>query len=57
MLSTTLQSLVRDGLATRRVESTVPPAVHYGLTELGYMPQSAVRSGPPTRRTSWSPKC
>ncbi|OEV08889.1 winged helix-turn-helix transcriptional regulator [Streptomyces nanshensis] len=35
MLSTTLQSLVRDGLATRRVESTVPPAVHYGLTELG----------------------
>ncbi|MFE9424905.1 winged helix-turn-helix transcriptional regulator [Kitasatospora sp. NPDC006697] len=35
MLSVTLQSLVRDGLAARRVEPTVPPAVHYRLTELG----------------------
>ncbi|MGC5561948.1 winged helix-turn-helix transcriptional regulator [Streptomyces sp. FR-108] len=35
MLSVTLQSLVRDGLVTRRVEPTVPPAVHYRLTELG----------------------
>ncbi|MER6923296.1 winged helix-turn-helix transcriptional regulator [Streptomyces spiralis] len=35
MLSTTLQSLVRDGLVTRRVEPTVPPAVHYRLTDLG----------------------
>lgn len=35
MLSTTLQSLVSDGLAARRVEPTVPPAVHYRLTELG----------------------
>ncbi len=35
MLSATLQSLVRDGLVTRRVEATVPPAVHYRLTALG----------------------
>ncbi|MEV4800167.1 helix-turn-helix domain-containing protein [Nonomuraea sp. NPDC049421] len=35
MLSVTLQSLVRDGLAERRVEPTVPPAVHYRLTDLG----------------------
>ncbi|WP_371524936.1 helix-turn-helix transcriptional regulator [Streptomyces sp. NBC_01283] len=35
MLSVTLQSLVRDGLVARRVEPTVPPAVHYRLTELG----------------------
>ncbi|MFF3334673.1 winged helix-turn-helix transcriptional regulator [Streptomyces sp. NPDC002888] len=35
MLSTTLQSLARDGLVARRVEPTVPPAVHYRLTELG----------------------
>ncbi|MEV1027068.1 helix-turn-helix domain-containing protein [Streptomyces sp. NPDC050264] len=35
MLSVTLQSLVRDGLVVRRVEPTVPPAVHYRLTDLG----------------------
>ncbi|MFE9775762.1 winged helix-turn-helix transcriptional regulator [Streptomyces sp. NPDC005931] len=35
MLSATLQSLARDGLVARRVEPTVPPRVHYGLTELG----------------------
>ncbi|MFF0143418.1 winged helix-turn-helix transcriptional regulator [Streptomyces sp. NPDC005227] len=35
MLSVTLQSLVRDGLVARRVEHTVPPAVHYQLTGLG----------------------
>ncbi|MEU2337229.1 helix-turn-helix domain-containing protein [Streptomyces sp. NPDC013172] len=35
MLSATLQSLARDGLVARRVEPTVPPAVHYRLTELG----------------------
>lgn len=35
MLSITLRSLVRDGLVARRVEPTVPPAVHYRLTELG----------------------
>ncbi|MHC3472829.1 winged helix-turn-helix transcriptional regulator [Streptomyces sp. 7R007] len=35
MLSATLQSLVRDGLVARRVEPTVPPRVHYRLTELG----------------------
>ncbi|KUN09415.1 HxlR family transcriptional regulator [Streptomyces yokosukanensis] len=46
MLSATLQSLVRDGLVARRVESTVPPAVHYRLTELGLSlegPLSALR--------------
>ncbi|QUQ65917.1 winged helix-turn-helix transcriptional regulator [Kutzneria sp. CA-103260] len=35
MLSVTLHSLVRDGLVGRRVEPTVPPRVHYRLTELG----------------------
>ncbi|WP_067565086.1 winged helix-turn-helix transcriptional regulator [Nocardia acidivorans] len=35
MLSVTLHSLVRDGLVVRRVEPTVPPRVHYRLTELG----------------------
>ncbi|MEU3504904.1 helix-turn-helix domain-containing protein [Streptomyces hundungensis] len=35
MLSVTLQSMARDGLVARRVEPTVPPAVHYRLTELG----------------------
>ncbi|GGQ80177.1 HxlR family transcriptional regulator [Streptomyces asoensis] len=35
MLSVTLRGLVRDGLVARRVEPTVPPAVHYRLTELG----------------------
>jgi DNA-binding HxlR family transcriptional regulator len=47
MLSVTLQSLVRDGLVARRVEPTVPPAVHYRLTELGLSlegPLSALRA-------------
>lgn len=35
MFSVTLQNLVRDGLVTRRVEPTVPPRVHYRITELG----------------------
>ncbi|WP_225827491.1 winged helix-turn-helix transcriptional regulator [Streptomyces naphthomycinicus] len=35
MLSVTLRNLVRDGLVARRVEPTVPPAVHYRLTGLG----------------------
>ncbi|AZS83930.1 helix-turn-helix domain-containing protein [Streptomyces griseoviridis] len=46
MLSVTLRSLVRDGLVARRVEPTVPPAVHYRLTELGLSleePLSALR--------------
>ncbi|WP_097272815.1 winged helix-turn-helix transcriptional regulator [Streptomyces sp. TLI_55] len=46
MLSVTLQSLVRDGLVARRVEPTVPPAVHYRLTALGLSleaPLSALR--------------
>ncbi|MFE6777668.1 winged helix-turn-helix transcriptional regulator [Streptomyces sp. NPDC057702] len=35
MLSVTLRTLTRDGLVARRVEPTVPPAVHYRLTDLG----------------------
>ena len=35
MLSQTLQALVADRLVSRRVEDTVPPRVHYRLTELG----------------------
>jgi DNA-binding HxlR family transcriptional regulator len=47
MLSQTLQSLCRDGLATRRVEGSVPPRVHYALTGLGLSldaPLAAVRA-------------
>ncbi|RKE17210.1 helix-turn-helix domain-containing protein [Streptomyces sp. TLI_171] len=47
MLSVTLQSLARDGLVARRVEPTVPPAVHYRLTALGLSlegPLSALRA-------------
>jgi DNA-binding HxlR family transcriptional regulator len=47
MLSVTLRSLVRDGLAARRVEPTVPPRVHYRLTELGRsleVPLAALRA-------------
>jgi len=47
MLSVTLRSLVRDGLVVRRVEPTVPPHVHYRLTELGLsleIPLAAVRA-------------
>ncbi|WP_431928690.1 winged helix-turn-helix transcriptional regulator [Amycolatopsis tucumanensis] len=42
MLSATLQSLVRDGLAERRVEPTMPPSVHYRLTDLGLSLESAL---------------
>ncbi|MGC5255796.1 winged helix-turn-helix transcriptional regulator [Gordonia sp. DT218] len=35
MLSQTLKQLVADGLVERRVEDSVPPAVHYRLTPLG----------------------
>jgi DNA-binding HxlR family transcriptional regulator len=47
MLSVTLQALLRDGLAERRVEPTVPPRVHYRLTPLGLSldaPLAAVRA-------------
>lgn len=47
MLSATLQALLRDGLAERRVEPTVPPRVHYCLTPLGLSldaPLAAVRA-------------
>jgi DNA-binding HxlR family transcriptional regulator len=46
MLSVTLRSLVRDGLVARRVEATVPPHVHYRLTDLGLsleIPLAALR--------------
>jgi DNA-binding HxlR family transcriptional regulator len=35
MLSQTLKDMTADGLVARRVEPTVPPAVHYSLTALG----------------------
>ncbi|MFE3099214.1 winged helix-turn-helix transcriptional regulator [Nocardia tengchongensis] len=47
MLSVTLRNLVRDGLAIRRVEPTVPPRVHYRLTALGLsleVPLAALRT-------------
>ncbi|MFJ8916624.1 winged helix-turn-helix transcriptional regulator [Amycolatopsis sp. NPDC102389] len=47
MLSVTLHSLVRDGLVVRRVEPTVPPRVHYALTDLGRsldVPLAALRN-------------
>lgn len=46
MLSQTLKNLRRDGLVARRVEATVPPRVHYSLTDLGRSldgPLSALR--------------
>ncbi|MEU5759997.1 helix-turn-helix domain-containing protein [Nocardia sp. NPDC047648] len=46
MLSVTLGQLVRDGLVARRVDPTVPPQVHYRLTELGMsleVPLAALR--------------
>ncbi|WP_410621372.1 winged helix-turn-helix transcriptional regulator [Amycolatopsis sp. cmx-8-4] len=47
MLSVTLRSLTRDGLVARRVEATVPPKVHYRLTDLGRsleVPLAALRN-------------
>ncbi|MHA3701926.1 winged helix-turn-helix transcriptional regulator [Jatrophihabitans sp. YIM 134969] len=35
MLAQTLKQMVADGVVARRVEPTVPPAVHYSLTGLG----------------------
>jgi DNA-binding HxlR family transcriptional regulator len=35
MLTLRLRALERDGLILRRVISTQPPGVEYGLTELG----------------------
>jgi DNA-binding HxlR family transcriptional regulator len=36
VLSDTLRTLERDGFVSRRVEPSVPPAVHYALTPLGH---------------------
>ncbi|MFD6156480.1 winged helix-turn-helix transcriptional regulator [Nocardia sp. NPDC060256] len=47
MLSVTLQGLTQDGLIARRVEPTVPPRVHYRLTDLGLsleVPLAALRA-------------
>jgi DNA-binding HxlR family transcriptional regulator len=47
MLSVTLRSLTGDGLVARRVEPTVPPKVHYRLTDLGRsleVPLAALRN-------------
>ncbi|MFJ7218451.1 winged helix-turn-helix transcriptional regulator [Amycolatopsis sp. NPDC098790] len=47
MLSVTLRSLTNDGLVARRVEPTVPPKVHYRLTDLGRsleVPLAALRN-------------
>ncbi|WP_436838096.1 winged helix-turn-helix transcriptional regulator [Nocardia amamiensis] len=47
MLSVTLRNLTRDGLVARRVEPTVPPRVHYRLTDLGLsleVPLAALRA-------------
>lgn len=35
MLAQKLRELEADGLVARRVEPTIPPAVHYTLTPLG----------------------
>ncbi|WP_455568105.1 winged helix-turn-helix transcriptional regulator [Streptomyces mutabilis] len=42
MLSVTQRNLVRDGLVTRRVEPTVPPRMHYRITELGLSLEAAL---------------
>lgn len=47
MLSVTLRNLTADGLVARRVEDTVPPRVHYRLTDLGRsleIPLAALRA-------------
>ncbi|WP_202076248.1 winged helix-turn-helix transcriptional regulator [Pseudooceanicola pacificus] len=36
MLTTTLRNLERDGMVTRTVTPTRPPAVEYELTEIGH---------------------
>ncbi|MEW2292945.1 helix-turn-helix domain-containing protein [Streptomyces sp. NPDC006743] len=42
MLSVTLRNLTCDGLVARRVEPSVPPAVHYRLTPLGLSLESVL---------------
>jgi DNA-binding HxlR family transcriptional regulator len=43
MLTQTLRSLERDGLITRTVTASVPVAVTYELTDLGYSLQQMMR--------------
>lgn len=44
MLSTTLRSLERDGLVSRRVTPSNPPQVEYALTDLGHELQVPVQA-------------
>ncbi|GAA3553398.1 helix-turn-helix domain-containing protein [Nonomuraea rosea] len=44
MLSQTLRTLERDGLATRTVYPTIPPRVEYELTGLGHSAIGVLRS-------------
>jgi DNA-binding HxlR family transcriptional regulator len=43
MLSQTLQTLERNGMVTRQVQSAIPPRVEYSLTELGIQVARRVR--------------
>ena len=43
MLSQTLQTLERDGMVVRSVQSTIPPRVEYSLTALGAEVASRLR--------------
>ncbi len=36
MLTLTLRTLERDGLVSRTVHPTIPPAVEYALTDMGH---------------------
>lgn len=49
MLTVTLRSLERDGLAARKVFPTTPPQVEYSLTEMGHSLAEPMRA-----LTSWA---
>ena len=42
MLTLTLRNLERDGIVSRTVTPTIPPRVHYELTELGQSLQKPI---------------